>query len=105
VLYPLVNGLVVPAVALLFATLTSTTVSTLRQRQVDVRRAINMEAGELRAIECLLDAIPAGPVQDQCRDYVSTRRQWSSCIRRFAGFNALFDSKIDSRLVIFLPFS
>jgi Protein of unknown function (DUF4239) len=67
---PAINGLVVPAIALLFATLTSTTITTLRQRQVDVRRAINMEAGELRAIECLLDAIEAGPVQDQCRDYV-----------------------------------
>lgn len=67
---PAINGLVVPAIALLFATLTSTTITTLRQRQVDVRRAINMEAGELRAIECLLDAITPGFVQDQCRDYV-----------------------------------
>lgn len=70
-LVPAINGLVIPAVALLFATMTSTTISTLRQRQVDVRRAINMEAGELRSIECLLDAIEEGPVQDQCRDYVS----------------------------------
>ena len=69
-LAPTINGLVVPAVALLYATLTSTTITTLRQRQVDVRRAINMEAGELRTIECLLDSIEEGPVQDQCRDYV-----------------------------------
>lgn len=69
-LLPTINGLVVPAVALLFATLTSTTISTLRQRQVDVRRAINMEATELRAIECLLDSLEPGFVQDQCRDYV-----------------------------------
>jgi Protein of unknown function (DUF4239) len=67
---PAINGLVVPAIALLFATLTSTTITTLRQRQVDVRRAINMEAGELRTIECLLDSVEPGPVQDQCRDYV-----------------------------------
>lgn len=71
IITPAINGLVVPAIALLFATLTSTTITTLRQRQVDVRRAINMEAGELRAIEGLLDAIQAGTVQDQCRDYVS----------------------------------
>jgi Protein of unknown function (DUF4239) len=71
IIAPAINGLVVPAIALLFATLTSNTITTLRQRQVDVRRAINMEAGELRAIECLLDAIEAGTVQDQCRDYVS----------------------------------
>jgi Protein of unknown function (DUF4239) len=73
-LTPTVNGLVVPAVALLFATLTSTTITTLRQRQVEIRRAINMEAGELRAIECLLDSIVHGPVQDQCREYVSGNR-------------------------------
>jgi hypothetical protein len=73
-LTPTVNGLVVPAVALLFATLTSTTITTLRQRQVEIRRAINMEAGELRAIECLLDSIVHGPVQDQCREYVSRLR-------------------------------
>jgi hypothetical protein len=71
IIAPAINGVVIPAVALLFATLTSTTINTLRQRQVDVRQAINMEAGELRAIECLVDAIEAGPVQDQCRDYVS----------------------------------
>lgn len=71
IIAPAINGLVVPAIALLFATLTSTTITTLRQRQVDVRKAINMEAGELRAVECLLDAIDEGIVQDQCRDYVS----------------------------------
>lgn len=67
---PAINGLVVPAVALLFATLISTTISTLRLRQVEIRRAINMEAGELRAMECLVDAIDPGFVQDQCRSYV-----------------------------------
>ena len=70
IIAPAINGLVVPAVALLFATLISTTITTLRQRQVEIRRAINMEAGELRAMECLFDAIDPGFIQDQCRSYV-----------------------------------
>ena len=71
IIAPAINGLVVPAVALLFATLISTTITTLRQRQVEIRRSINMEAGELRAMECLFDAIDPGFIQDQCRSYVS----------------------------------
>ena len=71
IIAPAINGLVVPAVALLFATLISTTITTLRQRQVEIRRSINMEAGELRAMECLFDAIDPGFIQDQCRAYVS----------------------------------
>jgi Protein of unknown function (DUF4239) len=74
IIAPAINGLVVPAVALLFATLISTTITTLRLRQVEIRRAINMEAGELRAMECLVDAIDPGFVQDQCRSYVSIAR-------------------------------
>lgn len=71
IIAPAINGLVVPAVALLFATLISTTITTLRQRQVEIRRAINMEAGEIRSMECLFDAIDPGFTQDQCRSYVS----------------------------------
>jgi Protein of unknown function (DUF4239) len=81
IIAPAINGLVVPAVALLFATLISTTITTLRQRQVEIRRAINMEAGELRAMECLFDAIDPGFVQDQCRSYVSFPFRTSFSIR------------------------
>ena len=70
VIAPAINGVVVPSIAILFATLTSTTISTLRARQVDIRRAINTEAGELRALECLLEAFPAGKVKDRCRSYL-----------------------------------
>ena len=71
IIAPAINGVVVPSVALLLATLTSTTITTLRQRQLDVRTCINLEAAELRAMECLLDALEPSPVQEQCRDYVS----------------------------------
>ena len=85
IIAPAINGLVVPAVALLFATLISTTITTLRQRQVEIRRSINMEAGELRAMECLFDAIDPGFIQDQCRSYVSfsllhSFHLWALCI-------------------------
>jgi hypothetical protein len=70
VIAPAINGVVVPSIAILFATLTSTTISTLGARQVDIRRAINVEAGELRAIECLLEAFPHGNMKDKCRNYL-----------------------------------
>ena len=71
IMTPAINGLVVPAMALLFATLTSTTITTLRQRQVDVRNAINMEASELRALECLVDTFENSSFeQDLSRDYL-----------------------------------
>jgi hypothetical protein len=67
---PTINGIVVPAMAVLFATLTSNTISNLRLRQVDVNLAINMEASELRALECLVSAFPKGSTQDRCRSYL-----------------------------------
>ena len=89
IIAPAINGLVVPAVALLFATLISTTITTLRLRQVEIRRAINMEAGELRAMECLVDAIDPGFVQDQCRSYV--------CFCFLLVFSLFFFNNIPSR--------
>jgi hypothetical protein len=41
-------GVVVPVISIALATLVSTTVNVLRQRQVDLRAFINEEAGELR---------------------------------------------------------
>jgi len=70
IIAPAINGVVVPAIAVLFATLTSTTISSLRQRQESVHRAINMEAGELRALECLLEAFPPSSVKNRARDYL-----------------------------------
>ena len=84
IIAPAINGVVVPSVALLLATLTSTTITTLRQRQLDVRKCINIEAAEIRAIECLLDSVEPSAVQDQCRDYVS-----DGCLARWLGFHCL----------------
>jgi hypothetical protein len=70
IIAPCINGVIVPAISVLFATLTSNTISNLRLRQVDVRRAINMEAAELRVLECLVNSFPSGPIQDRCRSYL-----------------------------------
>ena len=47
-LRPTIIGVVVPVISIALATLVSTTVNTLRQRQVDLRAFINQEAGEIR---------------------------------------------------------
>ena len=49
-----------PACVVTFATLLSITISFLRQRQQEIRTAINTEAGELRVLSALVDAFPAG---------------------------------------------
>jgi hypothetical protein len=47
-LRPTIIGVVVPVISIALATLVSTTVNVLRQRQVDLRAFINEEAGEIR---------------------------------------------------------
>ena len=81
VITPAINGLVIPATTLLYATLTSTTVSTLRQRQVDIRKAINFEAGELRYLCQLVQSFPKSKVRDRCRAYLLqyTKRILNEC--------------------------
>ena len=55
IIAPAINGVVVPAVSILFANLIGTTVSTLRQRQLDIHTCLNTEAGQLRILQqCLV---------------------------------------------------
>lgn len=72
IIAPAINGVIMPACAVTFATLLSITISTLRQRQQDIRATINMEAGELRVLQAMVDkAFPTGSlVQDRCRLYL-----------------------------------
>ena len=49
-LRPTITGVVVPVVSIALATLVSTTVNVLRQRQVDLRTLVNKEACELRLL-------------------------------------------------------
>ena len=55
IIAPAINGVVIPAMSLLFANLIATTVTTLRQRQMDITTAINTEAGQIRRLTSLLD--------------------------------------------------
>lgn len=52
------NSIVIPTSAILYATLTATTVNTLRQRQQSIRFGLNKEASELRILQGLLQYFP-----------------------------------------------
>lgn len=54
ILVPTTNGIVVPSVAIALGTLTATTIGALRQRQVELRSRINIEACELSVLRSLL---------------------------------------------------
>lgn len=60
---PAINGIVVPSVSILFATLSGTTISTLRQRQLDIRTCLNMEANEIRALQAMVDSYPSSTIE------------------------------------------
>jgi len=73
ILTPAINGIVVPSISILFATLISNTVATLRQRQLDVRTTLNTEAGDIRALVSMVDSFPLpsfSDYQDRCRSYL-----------------------------------
>lgn len=71
IITPAINGIVLPAIAILFATLISNTVTTLRQRQQDIRTTLNIEAGEIRVLQAMVDSFPPeGDAQDKCRAYL-----------------------------------
>ena len=71
IITPAINGIVVPAIALLFATLISNTINTLRQRQLDIRTTLNTEAGEMRTLQSVVDCFPQDIVdQMHLREYL-----------------------------------
>lgn len=70
IIAPAVNGVVIPSISILFATLISNTVSSLRQRILDIREAINMEAGDLRVLTTMVDAYPDNCEKAKCRSYL-----------------------------------
>ena len=69
IIAPAINGIVVPAISILFATLTSKTVSSLRQRQIDIHAFLNTESGDLR-LSILVDAFPQSVNKSRCREYL-----------------------------------
>ena len=71
IIAPAVNGIVIPAISLLFANLIATTVTTLRQRQLDIRYSINMEASQLRILNSMISNFPSPKARMQCWSYLS----------------------------------
>lgn len=70
IITPAVNGIVLPTMTILFATLTSNTVADLRQRQLDIRTCLNTEAGELRILSSLVDVYENKEMAGICRMYL-----------------------------------
>ena len=74
IITPAVNGLVVPSMALLFATLTSNTINTLRLRQMQIRTSLNTEANDLRMLVTMVDSMPK--TQDESAALKNHLRQY-----------------------------
>jgi len=70
IITPAINGIVVPSISILFATLISNTVTALRQRQLDVRTKINTEASELRVLSSMIDSFPPSFERNKCYAYL-----------------------------------
>ncbi|KAL7431596.1 hypothetical protein ACHAXH_003099 [Discostella pseudostelligera] len=72
IITPAINGLVVPSIALLFATLMSNTINTLRQRQLQIRTSLNTEANDLRMVTTMVDSLPVElrDVKNHLREYL-----------------------------------
>lgn len=99
IIAPAINGVVIPAISLLFANLIGNTVSTLRQRQLDIRTTINLEAGQLIILQSMLDTFPKGVVQDKCRyDLVHYTSRLISEGHETVDLDALDHSGMDSEL-------
>lgn len=55
IIAPAINGVVVPAMSLLFATMIATTINTLKQRQREIQLCMHIEAAQLRILSICLD--------------------------------------------------
>ena len=72
IITPAINGLVVPSIALFFATLMSNTINTLRNRQLQIRTSLNTEANDLRMLSTMVDSLPGElrEVKNHLREYL-----------------------------------
>lgn len=57
ILAPTINGVVMPAIAIALGTLAATTISTLRERQLDVRERLNNELCDVELLRAALNAL------------------------------------------------
>ena len=72
IITPAINGLVVPSIALLFATMMSNTINTLRNRQLQIRTSLNTEANDLRMLGTMVESLPSDltNVKNHLREYL-----------------------------------
>jgi hypothetical protein len=70
IIAPAINGIVVPTISILFATLTSNTVTTLRTRQIDTHTYLNCEAGDLRLLSSMVNSFPDSASKTMCLEYL-----------------------------------
>jgi hypothetical protein len=70
IIAPAINGVVIPAIAILFANLIGTTITAMRQRQMDIRSALNQEASQLRILQVILDGFADPADRKVCRRYL-----------------------------------
>lgn len=110
IITPAVNGIVIPAISILFATLIANTVSALRRRQLDIRTTLNKEAGEIRVLQAMIDSFPESAQeatsingkdsQDRCRMYLIkyTSRLLAESQPEVEVDNLMFTGSMDSEL-------
>ena len=106
IITPAINGLVVPSLALLFATLINNTINTLRQRQLQIRTSLNTEANDLRMLLTILDSLPIQlqSVKNHLREYLIqySSRVISECQPRVSLNNLMYIGSMDNELNGFL---
>jgi hypothetical protein len=100
IIAPVINGVVVPAISILFAILIGNTISTLKQRQLDIQLAVQVEATQLRMLLSMLEFFPEGGLtQEKCRMYLL---QYASRLiaegHEAVNLEALYSSGMDSEL-------
>lgn len=87
---PILTGICLPAVSFALGTLTATTVSNLRTRQISIRSSLNAEACTIRSTHSAVDSLfPAGEYDDDRRKAVLLLRQYCSrvLVESRAGIN------------------
>lgn len=106
IITPAINGLVVPSLALLFATLMNNTINTLRQRQLQIRTSLNTEANDLRMLLTILDSLPIQlhSMKNHLREYLIqySSRVISECQPRLSLNNLMYIGSMDNELNGFL---
>jgi hypothetical protein len=100
IIAPVINGVVVPAISILFAVLIGNTINTLRQRQIAIHLAVQIEATQLRMLQNMLDFFPEGGLtQEKCRMYLL---QYTSRLiaegHETVNLEALYSSGMESEL-------